>query len=58
MYMNKIKTRKNEFGRFIGAGIAIGAGLGVAIQNIALGVGIGLLLSVIMMKAAATKNDR
>jgi uncharacterized membrane protein YfcA len=46
---NSIKAQpKSRRGMWIGIGLILGAGLGVAMQNIAVGMGIGVLMGVIM----------
>ena len=40
------KKDVQEAGRFIGIGIALGAGIGVALDNIGLGIAIGIVFGV------------
>ncbi|MGV8833064.1 MAG: hypothetical protein ACOH2N_13890 [Devosia sp.] len=41
----------------IGAGIALGVGMGLATNNIALGLSMGILFAVALGKAAASKRN-
>jgi F0F1-type ATP synthase membrane subunit c/vacuolar-type H+-ATPase subunit K len=47
--------RNKKPARFIGIGVAIGAGLGVVFGNIAVGVGLGIVAGV--LAAAARSRD-
>ena len=54
-------VKKQWYPMFIGVGIAIGAGLGIAIDNLAMGIGIGLALGValdaVMLARIKKQND-
>ena len=40
----KRNTKTNRSASYLGAGLAIGAGIGVALDNIGLGIALGLLV--------------
>lgn len=42
--------------RYIGAGLAIGAGVGIALDNIAVGIAIGLAIGVALQSYHKEKN--
>ncbi|RCV62922.1 putative zincin peptidase [Methanophagales archaeon] len=50
------KNHKNDFvGLSMGIGLALGAGIGVAMDNIGAGMGVGIVLGVAIMEAKAKK---
>lgn len=48
MTKNKEPEKKKRAPMYIGAGLAIGAGVGVALDNIAVGIAVGLAIGVTM----------
>ena len=50
--------RKKKPGHWIGFGVAIGAGMGVALGNIALGMGVGVALGAAMAVGQKKKSNR
>lgn len=54
---SQIAQPKSRRGMWIGIGLALGARIGMAIQNIAVGMGIGLLMGVVMETLQARKID-
>jgi len=43
---------------WVGAGLAVGAGVGVAMDNIALGVGLGLFIGAILSLIYSARNKK
>jgi hypothetical protein len=54
---SQIAQPKSRRGMWIGIGLALSAGIGMAMQNIAVGMGIGLLMGVVMETLQARKID-
>ena len=48
--------KKNQAGYWLAVGVALGAGIGVALHNIAIGVAIGAGVGVAMMAAGSRKG--